>query len=231
VGVVALAAATVVAARLPDLVPESQRVAPGEVAALRPTLRSTVRDHRTVFLTLGLGVVLISAVRATRQVVIPLWADQLALAPSVVSLIYGVSAGLDMLVFYPAGKVMDRRGRLWVVVPSMLIMGCGLLLMPLTHSATALLVVAAAIGFGNGIGSGVIMTLGADHSPRQGRAHFLGIWRLMADIGSSCGPALLSFLTAALSLDAGIAATGLLALAAAAQLGYWIPRNRRKSSP
>ncbi|UUX94725.1 MFS transporter [Aquabacterium sp. J223] len=228
VGVVALLAATAVAARLPDLVPESQRVAPGEAAAPRPTLRSTLRDHRRVFLTLGLGVMFISAVRAARQVVVPLWADQLALAPSVVSLIYGVSAGLDMLVFYPAGKVMDRRGRLWVVVPSMLIMGGGLLLMPLAHSAAGLLLVAAAIGFGNGIGSGVIMTLGADHSPRQGRAHFLGVWRLMSDIGSSCGPALLSFLTAALSLGAGIAATGLLALAAAAQLGYWIPRSRRR---
>jgi hypothetical protein len=87
------------------------------------------------------------------------------------------------------------------------------------------------IGFGNGIGSGMVMTIGADHSPRHGRAHFLGVWRLLSDIGGSCGPALLSLLTALLSLGAGIAATGLLAFAAAAQLAYWIPRagaKRRK---
>ena len=70
----------------------------------------------------------------------------------------------------------------------------------------------------------MVMTLGADHSPCPGRAHFLGVWRLMSDIGASCGPALLSFLAATLSLGAGIAVTGLIAFAAAAQLAYWIPR-------
>jgi MFS family permease len=99
--------------------------------------------------------------------------------------------------------------------------------MPLTSGASSLLVAALLVGFGNGIGSGMIMTLGADHSPRNGRAHFLGVWRLMADIGASCGPALLSALTALLSLGAGIAVTGLLAFGAAAQLAYWIPRAGR----
>ena len=32
------------------------------------------------------------------------------------------------------------------------------------------------------------MTLGADYSPVAGRAHFLGLWRLMSDIGSTGGP-------------------------------------------
>jgi MFS family permease len=148
----------------------------------------------------------------------------------VTSLIYGLAGGIDMLVFYPAGKVMDHKGRRWVAVPSMLIMGVALLLTPFTASAAALLVAAMVIGFGNGIGSGMVMTIGADHSPRHGRAHFLGVWRLMADIGSSCGPAVLSFLAATLSLGAGIAVTGVLALAAAAQLAYWIPRASGSAS-
>ncbi len=46
----------------------------------------------------------------------------------------------------------------------------------------------------------------------------------MSDIGASCGPALLSILAATLSLGAGIAVTGVIALAAAAQLAWWIPR-------
>ena len=228
VGVAALAVAAAVAARMPDLEPSTPDAAAKDTptAAAPPTLRSIVRDHRRLFITLGIGVMLVSAVRATRQAVIPLWADHLALAPSVAALIYGLAGGVEMLVFYPAGKVMDQKGRRWVAVPSMLIMGLPLLLMPFTHSATALLLAAAVIGFGNGIGSGMVMTLGADHSPRLGRAHFLGVWRLMSDIGSSCGPALLSFLAATLSLGAGIAVTGLIAFAAAAQLAYWIPRAR-----
>jgi len=227
VGVAALAVAAAVAARMPDLEAHGTGAAaaadPAE-ASMPPTLRSTVRDYRRLFVTLGIGVMLVSAVRATRQAVIPLWADHLALAPSVAALIYGLAGGVEMLVFYPAGKVMDQKGRRWVAVPSMLIMGLPLMLMPFTHSAAALLLAAAVIGFGNGIGSGMVMTLGADHSPRLGRAHFLGVWRLMSDIGASCGPALLSSLAATLSLGAGIAVTGVIAFAAAAQLAYWIPR-------
>ena len=56
------------------------------------------------------------------QAVIPLWADHLGLQASVTSLIYGLAAGLEMLVFYPAGHLMDRKVRLWVALPSMLIM-------------------------------------------------------------------------------------------------------------
>jgi MFS family permease len=223
VGIAALALASLVAARIPDLeVGAHEPATPAPVAV--PTLLSTVRDHRHVFVTLGIGVMLVSAVRATRQAIIPLWADHLSLAPSVTSLIYGLAGGVDMLVFYPAGHVMDRKGRRWVAVPSMLLMGAALMLTPLTHDAHTLLLAAAVIGFGNGIGSGMVMTIGADHSPRHGRAHFLGVWRLLSDIGSSCGPALLSLLAAVLSLGAGIAVTGLIAFAAAAQLAYWIPR-------
>ncbi len=226
VGIAALVVAAVVAARIPDLETNAADAdAATAVATLpAPTLRSIVHDHHHLFVTLGIGVMLVSAVRATRQAVIPLWADHLALAPSVAALIYGLAGGVEMLVFYPAGKVMDQKGRRWVAVPSMLIMGLPLLLMPFTHGAATLLFAAAVIGFGNGIGSGMVMTLGADHSPRLGRAHFLGVWRLMSDLGSSCGPALLSLLAATLSLGTGIAATGLIAFAAAAQLAYWIPR-------
>jgi len=132
-----------------------------------------------------------------------------------------------MLVFYPAGKVMDKKGRAWVAVPSMLVMGLALLLTPFTHAATGLLVASLAIGFGNGIGSGVLMTLGADYSPIVGRAHFLGLRRLMADLGSTGGPALLSAITALVSLAGAIWCTGGLALAAAWVLWHWIPRTPR----
>jgi len=222
VGTVGVAAAAAIGARIPDL--EIPPPPPGQAAPATVTIGSTLRDHRRVFLTLGFGVLLVSAVRASRQAVIPLWADHLALAPAAASLIYGLAGGIDMLVFYPAGKVMDHKGRRWVAVPSMLIMGAAMLLMPLTTGFTTLLLASLAIGFGNGIGSGMIMTLGADHSPRHGRAHFLGVWRLLSDIGSSCGPALLSLLAGGLSLAAGIAITGLIAFAAAGTLARWVPR-------
>jgi MFS family permease len=222
VAAVSVAGAGAVAWGLPDLV-SGQGPTPGGPL---PTVRSLIAAHRKVFLTVGFGVLLVSAVRSSRQVVVPLWADNLGLNPAVTSVIYGLSGAIDMLVFYPAGKVMDHKGRIWVAVPSMVLMGVALLLMPLTTGAASLLLVALLIGFGNGIGSGLIMTMGADYSPRHGRAQFLGIWRFLSDAGGSSGPAILSGLTAAVTLSFGIAATGLLGLAAAAVLGYWVPRNK-----
>jgi MFS family permease len=232
IGVVALVASSLLAARMPDL-PGERRAGvlaaeAGTAGAQKPpTLRAISAGHAKIFLTVGVGALLVSAVRASRQAVVPLWAHHIGLDAATTSLIYGLAGGIDMLVFYPAGKVMDRKGRAWVAVPSMFCMGVALLAMPLSHSAMTLLIAALAVGFGNGIGSGMIMTLGADYSPAVGRAHFLGVWRLMADLGSTTGPALLSAATALLSLAAGIFCTGLIALAAGGVLWYWIPRTAR----
>lgn len=203
----------------------SARGAPARTAA--PGWRSILAEHRRVFLTVGTGVVLISAVRAARQAIIPLWAVHIGLDAAGAALVYGLSSAIDMLVFYPAGKLMDTRGRRWAAVPCMALMGVALLAMPFTASATPLLLAALLLGFGNGLGSGIVMTLGADHAPARGRAHFLGVWRLLSDIGGTAGPALLSLVTAVASLAAGIGASGALALLGAALLARWIPHPRR----
>ncbi len=233
VGVVALVLSALLAVSMPALPGEKRAVAlatasEADAAAPRPpTIRTISSSHAKIFLTVGIGALLVSAVRASRQAVVPLWADHIGLDAATTSLIYGLAGGIDMLVFYPAGKLMDRKGRTWVAVPSMLCMGVALLAMPLTHGPGTLLLAALMIGFGNGIGSGMIMTLGADYSPAVGRAHFLGVWRLMADLGSTGGPALLSAATALFSLAAGIFCTGLIAFAAGAVLWYWVPRTAR----
>jgi MFS family permease len=227
-GVGALVLAGVVAARIPELPAHAPAAGAERSAPTRPaTLRSIGAGHAKIFLTVGVGALLVSAVRASRQAVIPLWAEGIGLDAATTSLIYGLAGGIDMLVFYPAGKVMDRKGRAWVAVPSMLTMGVALMATPFTHGAVTLLIASLVIGFGNGIGSGMIMTLGADYSPLIGRAHFLGLWRLMSDIGSTGGPALLSAVTALVSLATGIWCTGALAFAAAGVLWYWIPRTVR----
>ncbi|MGZ5265856.1 MAG: MFS transporter [Caldimonas sp.] len=231
VGVVALVGSALLAIGMPELPGEQHRaavaVAAANAALRAPTLRAISSTHARIFLTVGVGALLVSAVRASRQAVVPLWADHIGLDAATTSLIYGLAGGIDMLVFYPAGKVMDRKGRNWVAVPSMICMGTALLALPLTHGAVTLLMAALMVGFGNGIGSGMIMTLGADYSPTAGRAHFLGLWRLMADLGSTAGPAVLAGVTALLSLAAGIGCTGLIALAAGGVLWYWIPRTRK----
>ncbi len=222
VALLAMFGAGAIAFASPELTAKPQS---GAHAGPRPSMTGILRGHVGVFLTLGLGVLLVSALRSSRQVVIPLWADHLGLEPTAISLIYGLVAAIDMSVFYPAGKIMDQHGRLWVALPSTVLMGVALMCIPLTTAPVAFIIVSLVLGFGNGIGSGIVMTLAADASPAHGRTQFLGIWRLMSDLGSSGGPALLAALTALVSLAAGITVIGSLGLVAAVVFWRWVPRG------
>lgn len=228
VSLAALALAGVLGATLQDLPPHTN--ADGELLA-GTTVRRVVVDHRRIFLTVGMGVLLVSMVRGTRQAVIPLWAEHLGMSAQATSIIYGIAGGIDMLVFYPAGKVMDVFGRRWVTVPSMIVMGLSMMAIPFTSGPVALCLVACLLGFGNGIGSGMIMTLGADFSPVIGRAQFLGIWRELSDAGSTVGPAVLSWVTAAVALGAGIVVSGAFGLIAAVVMWFSVPTKRDRSQP
>src|SRR3546814_10681631 len=89
-----------------------------------------------------------------------------------------------MLAFYPSGKAMDQRGRVWVAVPSVVIMGASLVLIPLTGGLISFLLVSMMMGLGNGVGSGLVMTLAP--TPRRARdgRRFWGFWGLFWTIGA-----------------------------------------------
>lgn len=187
-------------------------------------LRTVLRQSASVFATLGFAVLAVGAVRASRQVVLPLWSAHLGFSPATTSLVFAVSGAVDMLLFYPAGKVMDRRGRLWVAIPSMLILGGAIVALPFTTTLAGVTAAAMVMGLGNGIGAGILMTLGADVAPRAVRAQFLGIWRLFSDAGSAAGPLVVAAGAALGSLAAGIAAMGAVGLLATGALARWVPR-------
>lgn len=219
---VAVTAAGVLSYLAPDLTHRSETA----FGQPKPSIVSVVRGHYLALFTLGLGSLMISAMRSSRQVVIPLWADHLGLAPAVSSLIYGFVAAIDMATFYPAGMVMDRYGRFWVALPCALIMGLAFIGISLSTGVAVFVIVSLMLGFGNGIGSGIVMTLGADTAPEKGRTEYLGLWRMLADSGTCLGPVLLSAMTALVSLGAGIAATGVLGIAGAAIFWRCLPRGR-----
>lgn len=200
-------------------------------AAPRASVGTMLREQRSVFATLGVGVLTVSAIRAVRQVALPLWGQELGLSAAAISLIFGISGGVDMLLFYPAGKVMDRFGRMWVAVPAMTVLGLSLILLPLAGDATWLMVVGIVMGIGNGMSAGLVMTLGADLAPPGQRPVFLGIWRVFSDGGNGAGPFVVAGVTAIATLGIGIAAMGVVGLLGGAWLGYWIPRRVPPPAP
>jgi MFS family permease len=223
VSLAAMAGAAVIVYLVPDLEETDEHKA----AAAEVTTWGILKQYWRTFATLGVGVVLLSAIRQTRQVVIPLWAAHIGLSPTANSVIYGIAGLVDVLTFYPAGKVMDLYGRRWVAVPCAAVLGVSFVVMPFTHAIVTLTLTAMIMGFGNGIGSGIVMTLSADTSPEIGRPTFLGLWRELSDAGQGIGPLILSAVTGLAGLAAGITVSGLVGFAAAAAMFVFIPRRPR----
>ena len=220
---VAALAALLLVLRVPDLGVEHREQSRGEPASMWQVLAA----HRRILATLGLGVLAISGLRSIRLAILPLWADHLGLPPAQVSLLFAIGSGLEIVMFYPAGWVMDHFGRVVVAVPTVVGLAVGLLLLPLTSSFASLVLVTLVMAIGNGLGSGIVMTLGADTAPVLHRAKYLGGWRLCGDLGSGGGPLLISVLAAALSLAGAALALGALGLTAAGWIAYWVGRLDR----
>lgn len=216
-------------ALLPDLAPPADKPGSDErggrqdPSQAQPTVFSVLAKHRRILLTLGTGVLVLSAARATRQAIIPLWAEAQGIDAATTSIIFGISAGVDILLFYPGGAIMDRYGRAAVAIPAMITLGVGFVLLPLTDTAVTVGAVACLMGLGNGISSGVVLTLGADAAPVEGRSQFLGGWRLCADLGNALGPLAIGAISAIATLGLATVVMGAITWLGSGWLARWIP--------
>ncbi len=188
----------------------------------------TIWRFRTVLSTLGLAAASLSAVRSARQVLLPLWGLSIGLDAQTIALVVGISGAIDFTLFYASGQVMDRFGRLWAALPSMLLMGAGFLALSLTHDLVSAAMwygmFGAVLGVGNGLSSGILLTLGADVAPPQDPAPFLGAWRTLTDAGGAAAPLLLSGVAAIFSLSIATGLMGVIGLLGAVAFLRWVPR-------
>jgi MFS family permease len=214
-------ASAVLALVMPDLGSQTRAEAREQG---HPSVWSVLGAHRRILLTLGSAVVVIGASRSLRNGLLPLWADHVGISASTTSLIFAVAAGIDILFFLPGGWLMDTRGRAVVAVPVVAATALACLVLPLATAVWSVTAVMVLIALGNGLGSGIVMTLGADASPVVGRAQFLGGWRLCGDIGNSGGPLLVSAVAAVAPLAGASVVLGVLLLAGTWWVGRWTHR-------
>ncbi len=171
-----------------------------------------IRTHRHEFATAGVSSYVLGVLRSSRQVMLPLWGAHIGLDVKQVALLYGISSVLDVSLFYPAGSISDRFGRRAVALPCIALLAIGHLLLPFTHSFSTMLAVGMVLGFGNGLGAGIVMTLGADRAPEEGRPAFLALWRLVSDAGAASGPMIDGALIGAFSLGIAAPVVGVIGL-------------------
>lgn len=203
---------------MPDLGAQSRSEsrAVGHLRVL-PVLRS----HTRTLATVGMAVLVIMASRSVRTSLLPLWADHVGVSAATTSLVFAVAGGLELLVFYPGGWLMDRVGRRVVAVPVVAATAVACLALPLATSVAGLTAVMVLMALGNGLGSGIVLTLGADVAPTAGRAQFLGGWRLCGDLGNTGAPLALSALAAVVPLAAASLVLGALLTLGTGWVGYW----------
>ena len=154
-----------------------------------PRIKRLFIEHFRVLSTAGSAQIFAQMIRQGRRLLIPLYgATVIGLDVDAIGFIVTTSAAVDMMLFPVAGYVMDRFGRKYVSVPSFMLMGLGMGLIPFSTTFTGLMLATVVIGFGNGLGSGCMMTLGADLAPSDGTGQFLGLWRFIGDMGGVGGP-------------------------------------------
>jgi MFS family permease len=188
----------------------------------------TLYLKRGVLAKLGTGAALIGAMRASRMVIMPLWAVSIGMSETNTAIVIGIAGGIEFALFYTSGQIMDHWGRLATALPSMIGLAAGHLILAFTHDLDSniewFIAAAMVMALFNGVGSGILMTLGADLADKRNPAPFLGAWRFTGGIGSAGAPVAIAGITAVASLSIAAGALGVLGLIGAGVLARYVPR-------
>lgn len=196
---------------------------PNDETSIKRTFAIAKREGKKLA-TVGVGAMMVAALRTTRQVGLPLWALVIGIAPDRSTLFIGIAGVIDFALFYTSGQIMDRFGRRWAAVPTTIGLSLTHIFMFLVIDEPSFLVFAILMSLANGLGSGLVLTLGADLAPADARPEFLAAFRLLVDAGVAATPPLLAALTATVGLATGMGAFGVIGLGTSWLFYRYIPK-------
>ncbi len=194
-------------------------------------ISNIVSSHRRILATGGLASAGLQLMRSGRVLLIPLFGYFLGLNIAAIGLIISLSAVVDAALFYPVGIVMDRYGRKWTGVPCLLLFALSLALLPVAQGFYSLLGVSLLSGFANGLGTGLLLTLGSDLAPSKARGEFLGIWQFIGDLGHAGGPLMIGVLIKLATLGVAAIAVAGIGLIGSAVLYWLVDETLRREKP
>ena len=185
---------------------------------------AVARIEKKKLLTLGFAASILTFLRTIRALALPLWALHIDLDLATTALIIGIAGAVDFALFYSGGQVIDKFGRRIAAVPTILAIGLGISFIPSTSNAESFAIVAIALSIANALGSGLVLTIGADLAPPESRNEFLAAFRLMLDSGIATAAPLISLLTILIGLSSGLIALSSLALVGAFLMNHYLPK-------
>ncbi|MCH4209974.1 MFS transporter [Bifidobacterium sp.] len=211
-----------------DMAADSARDAAKKIGVQKLTHhRLPIVTYFPILIRMGIAAGILQAMRASRQVILPLWGVQLDVSESHIALIMGIAGAVDLSLFYTSGQIMDRFGRRWAAVPVLLGISISHLALPFALNEWGYVAVAILFSIANGLGSGIVMTLGSDLATRYAPDEmpgFLSGWRVFTDSGSAFGPLAISAMTAVSSLSGAAVLMGCCGMVGAFLMQRYIPR-------
>jgi MFS family permease len=157
-------------------------------ARSQSSLTQAFGRHWKLLLISATGPLFVMAARTGRDVLVPLFGDDVGLSPTQVGFLFAVGTGSDLILFPIAGYVMDRFGRLFAIVPAFGLLALGLFAIGLATSVTDVVVATMIMGLGNGLSAGTMLTLGSDLAPIDDTSDFLAGFAAIQGFGQVSGP-------------------------------------------
>ncbi|CAB9505340.1 Major facilitator superfamily [Seminavis robusta] len=196
-----------------------------------------LRRHGWILMALAVFGFFASIVREARHLLFPLQAMEIGYDAHTIGIMTSITFLVDSAMFPVAGYLADCHGRKYSGIPALVIMGLSSASVPaLTKiyptSITALTLASAGFGLGNGLSSGLLMSMAGDASPSRGqdRAKFLALFRTCTDAGLLLGPWVSGILADHFSVSVGFQVVAGVAAAGALWMALVIPETARPSA-
>eukprot|EP00943_MAST-04B_sp_MAST-4B-sp1_P003364 g3364.t1 len=183
-------------------------------------------DFRIILVRICIYCILLTFVRYGRVLMIPLFGLALNLSVTEIAIISSASYFCGASMFPVSGFIMDRFGRKKNAFITCFIMAIGFLMMYVSKNFGLLLASGMLIGFGNGLSSGLVMTLGGDLAPNdKRRGPFLGIYKLLISIGQLIGPLVAGAISDMFGVQGGAIVCLTVAILACIWVALFIPET------
>jgi DHA1 family multidrug resistance protein-like MFS transporter len=184
-------------------------------------LRRSVSRLARVARTPGFGMVMVTnlaylwMVAALYDTLLPLFArDELLMSTLGIGVVFSVALAAEFLVLYPAGSLSDRRGRRYVLLPSLAALAGATVAVGWANSPVALAGIVVLLGIASGFAGVPPAAMLADVIPEHQSGTGVGIFRFSGDLGFTLGPLVAGFTASTLGFQAAFAIVSLPTVAA-----------------
>ncbi len=154
-------------------------------------------------------------IAAVIDTLIPLFArDELDMSTVGIGIVLAVLLAAEFVVLYPAGSLADRKGRRYVMVPSLAALAVTTVVAGWSGTTIVFGLLLVLLGIASGFAGVPPAAMLADVVPRSDFAIGVGVFRFSGDLGFTLGPLVAGFVAEAVGFKGAFAVTAVPTLVA-----------------